>query len=125
MDILAESYLRPYLPVGIYALVLLATGAAMLGLSQVLGPRRPSAEKITTYECGVPLLSGARQKFSVRFYRIAILFVLFDIEAVFLLPWAIHYRKLGFFAVAEMLVFLGVLVLGYVYAWRRGGLDWD
>ncbi len=127
--LLAESYLRPYLPVAIYLGVVVVTGAVMLGLSLLLGPKREVAGKATPYECGVPLFGDARQKFSVRFYLIAILFVLFDIETVFLIPWAVTFRdllpSLGFFIVAEMFVFIGVLGLGLVYAWKRGGLAWE
>ncbi len=127
--ILAESYLRPYLPVLIYLLIVVATGAAMLGLSVLLGPKRQVAGKGDPYECGMPLFGNAREKFSVRFYLVAILFVLFDIETVFLIPWAVTFREmmasLGFFVIAEMLVFIGILVLGLVYAWKRGALDWE
>ena len=130
MDLLAaSSYLRPYWPVAVYAVLVLLTGVGMLGLGRMLGPRRQRAGKATPYECGVPLFQGARHKFSVRFYLVAILFVLFDIETVFLIPWAVTYRELlpqlGFFIVAEMFVFMGILVAGFIYAWRRGGLDWD
>jgi NADH-quinone oxidoreductase subunit A len=129
MEFLAESYLRQYVPAAIYALIVVVTGGGLLGLARFLGPRRAAPGKTETYECGMPLLGDARQKFSVRFYLVAILFVLFDIETVFLIPWAVIYRDLlphvGFLIVAEMLVFLGVLALGFVYAWKRGGLDWE
>ena len=124
-EVLAESYLRPYLPVAIYFGLVLAVGVTMLGLSHLLGPSRRRAEKLTPYECGVPLLGSARQQLSIKFYLVAILFVLFDIESVFLIPWAVVYRDLGFAAVAEMLFFVTVLVLGFAYAWKRGGLDWE
>jgi len=125
----SESYLRPYVPVAIYAAIVVLTGVAMLGLSAVLGPKRRLPGKATPYECGVPTFGDARGKFSVRFYLVAILFVLFDIETVFLVPWAVTFRdllpELGFFIVAEMFVFIGVLVAGLIYAWKRGALDWD
>ena len=123
--LLAESYLRDYLPVGLFVGVVALAAVLMLGTSHLLGPKRIRKEKLTTYECGVPLFGGARQQFSVKFYLVAILFVLFDIESVFLIPWAVVYRDLGFAAVVEMLFFIGVLILGFVYAWRRGGLDWE
>ena len=101
----------------------------MLGLSVLLGPKNKIAGKGTPYECGVPLLGEARQRFSIRFYLVAILFVLFDIETVFLIPWAVTYRELlgsmGWVVIAEMLVFIGILFTGYIYAWKRGGLEWD
>jgi NADH-quinone oxidoreductase subunit A len=115
------------LPLGFYGLLVLLTGAALLGLPSLLAPRStvPQPVKESPYECGVPLLAGARQRFSVKFYLVAILFVLFDIEAVFLIPWAVIYRSLGLPGLAEMFVFLGLLIVGFVYAWRRGGLDWE
>lgn len=129
-----ESYLRPYLPLGVYGLLVVLTGAGLLSASSLLRPRRRGrltlsreelAEKEAPYECGVPLLGGSRDRFSVKFYLVAILFVLFDIETIFLLPWAVIYRSLGLYGVLEMLVFMAVLVLGFVYAWKRGGLDWE
>ena len=84
-----------------------------------------SAVKASPYECGMPLLAEAHQRFSVKFYVVALLFVLFDLEAVFLFPWAVIYRKLGLYGLVEMMVFIGLLVVGFVYAWKRGGLDWD
>ena len=122
---LAESYLLPYLPVALFTLLVAALGAAMLGLSPLVSPRNVRSEKLTTYECGVALLGSARQQFSIKFYTIAILFVLFDIETVFLIPWAVIFRELGFLGLVEMLFFLGVLGLGLLYAWLRGGLDWQ
>ena len=133
MNIIAEqsSYLGEYhlLPVAIYAVIVILTGAAMLGLPALLGPNRKIPAKGSPYECGVPLIGEARQRFSIRFYLVAILFVLFDIETVFLIPWAVTYKELlgsmGWIVIAEMLVFIGILFTGYIYAWRRGGLDWD
>ena len=124
-----SSYLEQYLPVAVYILIVLFTGVAMLGLSVLLGPKNKIAGKGTPYECGVPVEGEARQRFSIRFYIVAILFVLFDIETVFLIPWAVTYKNLlgslGGVVIAEMLVFIGILFTGYIYAWRRGGLDWD
>ena len=119
------EYLRPYLPVAIYALVVVGTGLLLLVSSRILGPKRRAIGKDSTYECGVPLLGSARGRFSVKFYLVAILFVLFDLETAFLFPWAVMYRELGLFGLAEMLVFLGFLVAGFAYAWKRGGLDWE
>jgi NADH-quinone oxidoreductase subunit A len=120
-----ESYLRPYLPVGLYALLVAVTGVALLGAPRLLAPRLSRREKESPYECGVPLLGSSRERFSIKFYLVAILFVLFDIETVFLIPWAVIYRELGVFGLVEILVFMALLVLGFVYAWRRGGLDWE
>jgi NADH-quinone oxidoreductase subunit A len=120
-----EYYLRPYVPIAIYAALVALTGVGLLGASHFLGPRVRQVVKETPYECGAPLLGSARERFSIKFYLIAILFVLFDIETIFLIPWAVIYRKLGVYGLVEMLVFMAVLVLGLFYAWRRGGLDWD
>jgi len=120
-----ESILKPYLPVGLYVLLVLGTGLVLVFASGFLGPRARQVEKESTYECGSPLLGSSRERFSVKFYLVAILFVLFDIETVFLVPWAVIYRKLGIFGLAEMLVFMSLLVLGFAYAWKRGGLDWE
>jgi NADH-quinone oxidoreductase subunit A len=121
---LAESVLLPYLPAAVFLVIVLVTAALMLGASWLCGPRRPSALKSKTYECGVPLIGGTRERFSVKFYLVAILFVLFDIETVFLIPWAVKFRALGAFGVLEMFLFMAVLVVGLAYAWRRGGLEW-
>ena len=131
MNIIAEhtSYLGEFLPIAVYVVIVVLTGVTMLILPAILGPKKKTAGKGLPYECGVPLLGETRQRCSIRFYLVAILFVLFDIETVFLIPWAITYQKLlgslGWIVVAEMLVFIGILFTGYVYAWRRGGLDWD
>ncbi|HVY61251.1 MAG TPA: NADH-quinone oxidoreductase subunit A [Planctomycetota bacterium] len=102
----------------------------MLGITvvipRVFGIRRPNPVKLEPYECGVPPLSeGARGRFSVRFYLVAILFILFDIETVFLIPWAVTYRMLGLAAFGEILVFIGIIVVAYIYVWKRGALDWE
>jgi NADH-quinone oxidoreductase subunit A len=123
---IAESYLQSYLPLGVYAALVALTGVAFLTLPRLLGPKRtPEPIKESPYECGVPPLGEARQRFSVKFYLVAILFVLFDIEAVFLIPWAVIYRSLGLYGLLEMLLFIGLLLVGYLYAWKRGGLDWE
>ncbi|MHC5036934.1 MAG: NADH-quinone oxidoreductase subunit A [Planctomycetota bacterium] len=104
----------------------IATCAGIIILSHLLGPRRTkSKEKFSTYECGVPLLDSARRRFSVKFYLIALVFMLFDIEIVFLIPWAIKFKDLGVVGLVEALAFIAVLALGLVYVWKRGALDWD
>jgi len=125
------SYLGEHLSIVVYGLIVVLTGATMLILPTVLAPRKEIAGKGLPYECGVPLLGETRQRFSIRFYLVAILFVLFDIETVFLIPWAITYQELlvkpgmGWIVIAEMFLFIGILFTGYIYAWKRGGLDWD
>lgn len=117
--------LSSYAPLALFAFLMLATGVGMLIISSLLGPRRAGIGKLDPYECGVPLLQGARERFSVRFYLVAILFILFDLETVFLVPWAVVYRKMGMAALLEMIFFLGVLGVALLYVWKRGGLEWS
>ena len=91
----------------------------------LLRPNRPYPSKLATYECGEVPLGDTRVRFNVRFYVVALIFLIFDVEVVFLFPWAVVYKNLGWFAFIEMLVFLGILVVGYAYVWRKGDLDWD
>lgn len=103
----------------------LFVGAAILGLSALLGPKRPSDEKLDAYECGAPVLDSARERFTVHFYLVAIMFMLFDIESVFLIPWAVIYKSMGTAALWEMGIFVGILGFGLLYIIRRGVLKWD
>lgn len=114
-----------YLP--ILALILIATafaGAAMF-LSSRLGPARPTPAKLSPYECGITPVGTARDRFRVQFYLVAMLFIVFDIEIVFLYPWAVVFQGLKVFGLVEMAVFILVLLLGFLYAWKKGGLEWD
>ena len=113
-----------YLPIGI--LVLLATlfAAGNILLSSVLGPRRPNPEKLSPYECGIMPVGTARQRFSVKFYLVAMLFVLFDLEAVFFYPWGALFRELGLYGFVAMSIFTVPLVIGLLYEWRKGALEW-
>jgi NADH-quinone oxidoreductase subunit A len=99
--------------------------AVGMATAWVLRPNRPYPSKLTTYECGEVPLGDTRVRFNIRFYVIALIFIIFDVEVVFLFPWATVYRNLGWFAFVEMLVFLGILFVGYAYVWRKGDLDWD
>jgi NADH-quinone oxidoreductase subunit A len=103
----------------------LIAGALFLAMSSVLGPKRPSKIKNQPYECGIDPVGDARIRFSIKFYIIAMLFILFDIEAIFLYPWAVMFKQLRLFGLIEMAVFLGLLVSGYIYLWRRGALEWE
>ncbi len=119
-----------YLPLAVYGAVLVVVGASMLALSNVLprllGARKITPMKTTVYECGVPpLTEGARGRFSVKFYLVAILFILFDVETVFLIPWATKYKDLGQAALVEVIVFVFVLVVALAYVWKRGALEWE
>ena len=99
-------------------------GAVMIGLSVLLGPKNPTPEKLAPYECGMPAVGDARERHSVKFYLVAMIFLLFDIEIAFLYPWALALRGLGWFGFFQILTFFMVLFVGYVYVWRKGVLDW-
>jgi len=117
--------MNPYLPVLIFLVFGLVIGGVLSFLSWFLGPRKYDKSKYESYECGVPLVTSAREKMSVKFYLTAILFILFDIETVFLYLWARTFHSLGWFGVVEIAVFMLILVAGYVYVIRRGALEWD
>lgn len=117
--------LRDYLPILILLLLAAGFAAANILLSLFLGPRRPNPEKLSPYECGIVPVGTARQRFSVHFYLVAMLFIVFDMEIVFLYPWAVAFKQLGTFGLASMGTFLLILLVGYFYAWKKGGLEWD
>src|SRR5262245_60419418 len=114
-----------YLPVVIFALVGFAFVGVTLLIARLARPSAPTPEKMETYECGVPPVGDAWRQFNAHYYLFALLFVVFDVEAAFLYPWAVAFRKLGAYAVAEMLLFVVLLGLGLAYAWRRGALQWE
>jgi len=116
--------MNPYLPVLFILLFSLLLGTLLSAASHFIGPRKPSKIKLEPYECGVPAV-GERDKMSVKFYLTAILFILFDIETIFLYLWATTFRDLGWFGVIEVLVFMLILVAGYIYVVKRGALEWD
>ncbi len=111
---------------GILAMIVLAIGfgVMMIGLSSVLGPRNPTPEKLAPYECGMPAVGDARERQSVKFYLVAMIFLLFDIEVAFLYPWAMAMRDLAWTGFAQVVTFFLILVVGYIYVWRKGVLDW-
>jgi len=113
-----------YIPIIIFFLIALALPFILLGLSRLVQRRVFEREKLLPYECGVEPIGDARDRFSVRFYIVAMLFLVFDVEVVFLFPWAIIYDKLAVFGLVEMLIFIGILVVGYYYAWQKGALEW-
>lgn len=114
-----------YVPVLIHLLAVVAIAAAILGLSAWVGVKRPSREKLSPYECGIAPVGNARERFSVSFYLVGMLFILFDVEAVFLYPWAVVYKSLQWFGFLEMFLYIGILLAGYVYIWKKGALDWS
>lgn len=117
--------LRPYLPILVIFIVGTIVPLAALGLSALLGPRKATKRKLVPYESGMVAVGSAMQRLPVRFYVVAMLFILFDIEVIFLVPYALYFRQMGLFGLAEMGVFLAILLLGLAYIWRKGALRWD
>ena len=117
--------LQNYIPILILFLLAAGFGLGTLAISSLLGPRRPNPEKLSTYECGMTVDPGARKPFAVKYYLVAMAFLVFDVEVVFLYPWAVKYKTMGMFGFIEMLVFLFILLVGYVYIWRKGVLEWE
>lgn len=119
------EYLWRYLPILLFIGIALAFGVATLLISYLVQPKYPEPEKLSPYECGSDPFSDARMPFPVRYYIFAMLFVIFDIEVIFLYPWAVVFDKIGLVGLVEMLIFIGLFVVAYVYAWRKGALEWD
>ena len=118
-----------YFPILLFVIVGISVGLVPIalgsGISRLLGVHRPDSEKLSPYECGFEAFEDARMKFDVRYYLVAILFILFDLEIAFLFPWAIVLREIGLFGFLAMAVFLGILVVGFIYEWKKGALEWD
>ena len=117
--------LEQYLPVLLFILVGIGVGGGAMLAGAVLGPSRPDPAKLSPYECGFEAFEDARMKFDVRYYLVAILFILFDLEIAFLFPWAVSLDAIGFFGFVAMMVFLAILVVGFVFEWMKGALDWE
>ncbi|MCF8480010.1 MAG: NADH-quinone oxidoreductase subunit A [Rhodospirillum sp.] len=120
-----QDMLLEYLPVLIFIAIATAVAAIAIGASYVVAPRNPDSEKDSAYECGFEAFDDARSKFQVRFYLVAILFIIFDLEVAFLFPWAVSLGAIGMFGFWSMMVFLGVLTIGFIYEWRKGALEWE
>jgi NADH-quinone oxidoreductase subunit A len=114
-----------YVPILILLLVSIGNAVGMIALSHLVSPYRPTPVKLEPYESGITPVGDTRERFSVKFYLVAILFIVFDIETVFLIPWAVLFRTLGIFGFVEMLVFMAVLLVGLIYIWKKGALQWD
>jgi NADH-quinone oxidoreductase subunit A len=114
-----------YLPILIFMCITLLMGTVFIVLGKLLGPSRPDAEKNSPYECGFEAFEDSRMKFDVRYYLVAILFIIFDLEIAFMFPWAIVLDQVGDFGLAAMAIFLGVLVIGFIYEWKKGALEWE
>ena len=119
------NFADPYFPVLVLLVIALAMSVGFVLLSQALGPKRYDQIKFSVYECGVDPLTPASVRVSVKFYLLAILFILFDLETTFLYPWAVLFRSLGLFGFLEMAVFVGILLVGLIYAWKKGALEWQ
>jgi len=117
--------LQEYFPILLFVVVGVAVGVLPVALGWLLAPNRPDSEKLSPYECGFEAFEDARMRFDVRYYLVAILFILFDLEIAFLFPWAVVLKHIGLFGFVAMLIFLAVLVVGFVYEWKKGALDWE
>lgn len=117
--------LQNYFPVLLFIVIGLLIGVLPLVMGKLLGPSRPDAEKLSPYECGFEPFEDARMRFDVRYYLVAILFILFDLEVTFLFPWAVVLKELGAFGFGAMVLFLAILVVGFIYEWKKGALEWE
>jgi NADH-quinone oxidoreductase subunit A len=121
--------LTQYLPILIFLVIALGLSAAFvflpMGVARLTGAHKPDPAKLTEYECGFPAFEDARSQFDVRFYLVAILFIIFDLEVVFLIPWAVSFAEAGEFGFWAMMIFLGILTIGFIYEWKKGALEWD
>ncbi len=117
--------LENYLPILVFLAIGVVMAAIMMILGFVLAPRRPDSEKLSPYECGFEAFEDSRMKFDVRYYLVAILFIIFDLEVAFLFPWAVVLEDIGWFGFWAMMMFLGILVIGFIYEWKKGALEWE
>lgn len=117
--------LENYLPILVFLGVGLFVGVAAIGIGFVLAPNKPDSEKLSPYECGFEAFEDSRMKFDVRYYLVAILFIIFDLEIAFLFPWAVVLDEIGMVGFWSMMIFLGVLVVGFIYEWKKGALEWE
>jgi NADH-quinone oxidoreductase subunit A len=120
-----DNYFARYLPLLLHILAAAVVASAIVILSWIIGKRRPTRAKLSPYECGMIPVGDARERFSVKFYLVAMLFILFDVEAVFLYPWAVILRDLKMFGFWEMMVYIAIVLVGFFYVWKKGVLDWN
>lgn len=121
----SSEFLLEYLPILVFIVIASGISVAMIAGSLLAGVRKPDAEKLSAYECGFDAFDDARNKFDVRFYLVTLLFIIFDLEIAFLFPWAVTLGEIGLFGFWSMMIFLGVLTVGFVYEWKKGGLEWE
>ena len=122
---MAIDFLKEYLPIIIFLIIALGLSLAFVFLNFIFSPKKPDPEKLSAYECGFEPFNDSRMEFDVRFYLVAILFIIFDLEIVFLFPWAISLGKIGLFGFISMMIFLFILTIGFIYEWKKGALDWE
>ncbi|RDD62162.1 NADH-quinone oxidoreductase subunit A [Ferruginivarius sediminum] len=120
-----ESLLREYLPILIFFAVAIGLSGIMILASYIIARQRPDPEKVSAYECGFEAFDDARSRFDVRFYLVSILFIIFDLEVAFLFPWAVSLKETGVFGFWSMVIFLGILTIGFIYEWKKGALEWE
>lgn len=120
-----QEFLLEYLPILVFLIIASGLSVAMILASLLVGKRNPDKNKLAAYECGFDAFDDARGRFDVRFYLVAILFIIFDLEIAFLFPWAITLGDIGFYGFISMMIFLGVLTIGFIYEWNKGALDWE
>ena len=122
---MAIDFLKDYLPIIIFLIIALGLSVAFVFLNFIFSPQKPDPEKLSAYECGFEPFNDSRMEFDVRFYLVAILFIIFDLEIAFLFPWAISLGKIGLFGFISMMIFLFILTIGFIYEWKKGALDWE
>ena len=122
---MSSEFLKDYLPIMLFLFIALGLSIGFIVLNFVFSPKNPDPEKLSAYECGFEPFNDSRMEFDVRFYLVAILFIIFDLEIAFLFPWAISLGTIGLYGYLSMLVFLFILTIGFIYEWRKGALDWE
>jgi NADH-quinone oxidoreductase subunit A len=120
-----QDLLSEYFPILVFLVIAIGLAVAMIGASLIVARQKPNSEKLSPYECGFEPFEDARVRFDVRYYLVAILFIIFDLEVAFLFPWAVSLADIGLFGFWSMIAFLGVLTVGFVYEWRKGALEWE
>ncbi|PPR25894.1 MAG: NAD(P)H-quinone oxidoreductase subunit 3 [Alphaproteobacteria bacterium MarineAlpha10_Bin1] len=123
--IASQSFLLEYLPILIFLGIAAVISVGAIAASYIAAPQNPDPDKVSAYECGFDAFGDARGRFDVRFYLVAILFIIFDLEVAFLFPWAISFKDIGLYGFWSMMVFLGILTIGFIYEWKKGALEWD
>ena len=119
------DFLKDYFPIILFLIIAIGLSIAFVVLNLILSPNNPDPEKLSVYECGFEPFEDSRMEFDVRFYLVAILFIIFDLEIAFLFPWAISLGKIGLFGFVSMMIFLSILTIGFIYEWKKGALDWE